>query len=40
MYANAVTTLDELRQAIIDEMQAIPQCDTGGSEKGRVTALN
>ena len=24
MYANAVTTLDELRQAITDEMQAIP----------------
>ena len=24
VYANAVTTLDELRQAIIDEMQAIP----------------
>ena len=23
MYANAVTTLDELRQAITDEMQAI-----------------
>ena len=46
VYANAVTTtLDELRQAITDEMQAIPatmvhSATLGGSAKGRITALN
>ena len=42
VYANAVTTLDELRQAITAGHSGHygPQCDTGGSAKGRITALN
>ena len=45
VHSNVVPTLDQLRQAITDEMQAIPatmvhSVTLGGSAKGRITVLN